>query len=507
MKALCTLLRSAVQAGLVSIAYTANVWAEPTTVAEPVAATPSMQCQKATLNAGTMAKLPTLTFCRSDSLNTGNAPQSVTAQQLLSTAVQNSSYLKSQNFLVDAAVYSLKSANGNWWPNVSMTNSSYLFVNNTGNNNPATTGCSNNPSTSGSAFNPFNGSGSCSASSSYGQAYPVITITWNFINPSRYPQIAGAQKSIKLAQSQANQSSQQLQMAVLKSYGTYLLSGYQLGELSRLIALEQTQLSTTNLLVQQRGLPRYARSQEARNLLSYQARLQQAIAIQQQAYLELSASMQKASAEAPSILPDLNSLVLRDWTYDEQQSIKMAMDHSEQLKQLVLQKGIATDSANQTRGQILPTIGVLGYVTYQGTDDAGTHSGLLSNYIGLSATWNLFDGYTTKNQAISSDRQASSYAAQHDAAKSQLKVLIKSKLFNLSILKNQINLYLNDIRHTELIVSDLRARQRFGINGQADVLQAEQAMHESRLQLINTIGSYVVTFTELANLCGVDPLG
>jgi len=351
------------------------------------------------------------------------------------------------------------------------------------------------------------GSSSCSASSSYGQAYPVITITWNFINPSRYPQIAGAQKSIKLAQSQANQSSQQLQLAVLKSYGTYLLSGYQLGELSRLIALEQTQLSTTNLLVQQRGLPRYARSQEARNLLSYQARLQQGIAIQQQAYLELSASMQKASAEAPSILPDLNSLVLRDWAYDEQQSIKMAMKYSEQLKQLVLQKGIATDSANQTRGQILPTIGVLGYVTYQGTDDAGTHSGLLSNYIGLSVNWNLFDGYSTKNQAISSDRQASSYAVQHDAAKSQLKLLIKSKLLNLSSLKNQINLYLNDIRHTELIASDLRARQRFGINGQADVLQAEQAMHESRLQLINTIGSYVVTYTELANLCGVDPLG
>lgn len=492
-------LRTVIQASLLAVACSTNAWAQQV-------ATPSLQCQKATLNVANMAKLPQLTFCRVPTQGDGNDPRPISAQQLLTTAVQNSSYLKSQNDLVDSALYSLKSANGNWWPNVSMTNSSYLFVNNTGNNNPVTTGCSNNPSTSGSAFNPFNGSGSCSASSSYGQAYPVITITWNFINPSRYPQIAGAQKSIKLAQSQANQSSQQLQMAVLKSYGTYLLSGYQLGELNRLIQLEQTQLSTTNLLVQQRGLPRYARSQEARNLLSYQARLQQAMASQQQAYLELSSAMQKASSEAPSILPDLNALVLRDWGYDEQQSINMALEHSEQLKQLVLQKGIATDSANQTRGQILPTIGVLGYVTYQGTDAAGTHSGLLSNYVGLSVSWNLFDGYSTKNQAISSDRQASSYAAQHDAAKSQLKLLIKSKLLNLSSLKNQINLYLNDIRHTELIASDLRARQRFGINGQADVLQAEQAMHESRLQLITTIASYVVTYTELANLCGVAPL-
>ena len=498
MKLALGALHTVLQAGLLAVTCGTNAWALQV-------AAPSLQCQKATLNVGNMAKLPQLTFCRVPTQGDDNKQIPVTAQQLLTTAVQNSSYLRSQNNLVDSALYSLKSANGNWWPNVSMTNSSYLFVNNSGNNNPVTTGCSNNPSTTGSAFNPFNGS-SCSASSSYGQAYPVITITWNFINPSRYPQIAGAQKSIKLAQSQANQSTQQLQMAVLKSYGSYLLSGYQLGELNRLIQLEQTQLSTTNLLVQQRGLPRYARSQEARNLLSYQARLQQAMASQQQAYLELSSGMQKASSEGSAILPDLNSLVVRDWAYDEQQSINMALVHSEQLKQLMLQKGIATDAANQTRGQILPTIGVLGYVTYQGTDAAGTHSGLLSNYVGLSVSWNLFDGYSTKNQAISSDRQASSYAAQHDSAKSQLQLQIKSKLLNLSSLKNQINLYLNDIRHTELIASDLRARQRFGINGQSDVLKAEQDMHESRLQLITTLASYVVTYTELANMCGVDPL-
>jgi outer membrane protein TolC len=82
----------------------------------------------------------------------------------------------------------------------------------------------------------------------------------------------------------------------------------------------------------------------------------------------------------------------------------------------------------------------------------------------------------------------------------------KSKLQTLSNLKNQISIYLNDIKQAELIAEDLRSRQRFGITNQADVLQAEQALHESRLQLISTIGSYVVAYTELANLCGVNPL-
>jgi outer membrane protein len=464
-----------------------------------------MQCQPATLNLGKSSAIPTLVFCRTDALVGDNA-EPISAQKLLDVAVQNSVYLKSQTDLVDSAVYSLKSAYGNWWPNVSMSNSSYLFVNTSGNNNPVTTGCTNSPSTAGKAFNPFNGSSSCSANSSYGQAYPVITITWNFINPSRYPQIAGAKKSIKLAQSQANQSIQQLQMSVLKSYGSYLLSGYQLGELSRMIALEKVLLSTTNLLVNQRGLPRFALSQQTRNLLSYQARIEQAMASQQQAYLELTTAMQKISTESPSILPDLNSLVLREWDYSEKESIQMAMERSEQLKQLKLQQGIATDAANQTRGQILPTIGVLGYVTYQGTDANGDHTGLLSNYAGLQVTWNLFDGYTTKNQAISSDRQAASYAAQLEAAKVQLRMQTKGKLQTLSSLKNQIGIYLNDIKHAELIANDLRSRQRIGITSQADVLQAEQDLHESRLQLIGAIGGYVVAYTELSNLCGVNPL-
>jgi outer membrane protein TolC len=468
-------------------------------------ATPTLQCQPASLNVGKSKEIPTFVFCRTDSL-VGESAQPITAQKVLDVSVQNSAYLKSQIDLVDSAIYSLKSANGNWWPNVSMSNSSYLFVNTNGNNNPVTTGCNLSPSTAGSSFNPFNGSSNCSATSSYGQAYPVITITWNFINPSRYPQIAGAMKSVKLAQSQANQSTQQLQMSVLKSYGSYLFSGYQLGELSRLIEIEQRMLATTNLLVQQRGLPRFALSQQTRNLLSYQARIEEAIASQQQAYLELTTAMQKTSADNPSILPDLNSLVLREWAYNMEESIQMAMARSEQLKQLELQKGIATDSANQTRGQILPTIGLLGYVTYQGTDASGVHTGLLSNYAGLQVTWNLFDGYTTKNQAISSDRQATSYAAQLEAAKIQLRMQTKSKLQTLANLKNQIGIYLNDIKHAEIIADDLRRRQRFGITNQADVLQAEQALHESRLQLISSIGNYVVAYTELANLCGVNPL-
>jgi len=467
---------------------------------------PELQCQSAKLQAINMGSFPNMIFCRENSKKT-LAINTISAEKFLYLSLKSSPALQSQRDLVDSAAYSLKSANGAWWPNVSMSNSSLLFVNNTGNNNANVNGCTNSPSTAGSSFNPFNGSSStCSASSQYTQAYPVITITWNFINPSRYPQIAGAKKGVILAKSQLTQTNQQLQLALLRSYGTYLLTGFQLGEISSLIKIEKKILNSTSLLVGNRALPRYAQNQEARNLLAYQARMESIIALQKQANSELSAALDKSSYNEKALLPDISSLVLKEWIYDENQSIEMAFNTSEQLKQLGLQSGIAKDSANQLRGSILPTIGFLGYVTYQGTDSAGSLSGLVSNYAGLSLSWNLFDGYSTKNQALASDLQASSYMQQKSDSERQHRLLVKNKLNSLSSIRNQINIYLNDINHTQIIAEDLLKREKFGLSTSQEVLQAQQDNHESRLQLISAITSYVMLYTELSYLCGINPL-
>ena len=478
------------------------------TSARAQVADPALQCQPAKLTAPSLASLPNMLFCREqEQQNTLDTPKPLTAQQFIDLSLQGSAAVRSQVNLVESANYTLTSAKGAWWPNVSMSNSSLLFVTNTGNNNPNVTGCINSPATAGRAFNPFNGSsGNCSASSQYTQAYPVITITWNFINPSRYPQIAGAQKGVALAKSQLKQANQQLQLALLKSYGTYLLAGYQIGELSSLISLERQILNATSRLVQNRAIPRFVRNQQGRDLLSYQARMVNAMALQKQAYGELSSALSNSSLAGQPLTPDLNSLVLRQWAHDQEKTVAMALANSENLKQLGLQSGIATDNANQLRGTILPTIGVLGYVTYQGTDSTGVVSNLLSNYIGLSVSWNLFDGYTTKNQAIASDRQAFSYNNQKVEAERQLRLLVNNKLINLASLNQQINIYLGDISHAQSIASDFQQRQKYGLSTELEVLQAQQDNHESKLQLISAITNYVINYTELSSLCGLNPL-
>lgn len=478
----------------------------PVAKAEADPALPNLQCQHATLNTTNMGSFPVMVFCADTPYSSSNI-KTISAQQFVAYSLQSSPSLQSQQDLVESAKYSLRSAKGSWWPNASMSNSSLLFVNNIGNNNANVTGCTNNPSTAGTSFNPFNGStSSCSASSQYTQAYPVITITWNFLNPSRYPQIAGAQRSLFLAESQLKQANQQLQLELLKSYGTYLLAGYQLGELNSLVQIESKIMNLTSKLVKSRAVARYQSNQESRNLFSYQARLESALALQRQAKMQLTAALAKVSEQDQNILPDINSLHVREWNYNAEQSIDLALKNSESIRQLKLQSGISMDNANQLRGSILPTIGFLGYVTYQGTDSSGSFSNLVSSYAGLSVTWNLFDGYTTKNQAIAADRQASSYLHQMDESERQLRLLIQNKLISLKSLRNQINLYISDIHNAQAIASDLTTRQKFGISTSLEVLQALQDNHESKLRLIGAISEYVTNYTELSYLCGINPL-
>ena len=110
---------SCLPAGRLVLACSVKTWADPP------AATPSPQQQVPKLNVGKMSQSSQLTFCHTGSLDKSNAPQPITPEPLLTTAVQNSTYLKSQEDLVDSTLDSPKSANSNRCPNKLLSNSSY----------------------------------------------------------------------------------------------------------------------------------------------------------------------------------------------------------------------------------------------------------------------------------------------------------------------------------------------------------------------------------------------
>jgi outer membrane protein TolC len=438
--------------------------------------------------------------------------------------------------------YGLKSANGSWWPNVSMSNSSILFTDILSSQNyggsptvPAS------PSTAGSAFNPFNGSSTrdpfrgrssnqltewSESYSNYTQAYPVIQIQWNFLNPSRYPQIAAAKKQVALSKSQLVQAQQEAKSGVLTAYGEYLLAGYQIGEVLRLVDLQSQILSDANRRVSLKLLPRLQAAQEFRTLLSYQSQLQ-TLQVQQadamaslEGYirpLNTSTAVQAASALSDLSIDDLQQILgfsIESWDFQRDQTVELAFKHSEALKQLSLQAGMATDNANEQWGAILPTIGILGYVTYQytagsqnyapPTPPSGAASSTLSNYAGLSISWNLFDGYATRNQAKSYEQQAASYKAQFNDAATQLKTQVLQSLNQLTSSERLIDMSVQDFMSAGQIANDTSRRAAVGLAEGIDVLSAQMDLHQSKLQLIQALATYIKTYMQLTVMVRAD---
>ena len=107
------------------------------------------------------------------------------------------------------------------------------------------------------------------------------------------------------------------------------------------------------------------------------------------------------------------------------------------------------------------------------TQPSGAASSTLSNYAGLSISWNIFDGYATRNQAKSYEQTAASYKAQYLDAATQLKTQTLENLNQLVGNNELLVLSLKDLTSAEQIAADTKARSTVGLAEQYDVINSE----------------------------------
>lgn len=513
----------------------------------------SLQCRPVRITSEVSSQLPPFNFCTpvsADATTSSVIPQQNPAvsfeqfDQFIQQAISKDNQVISQQQLIDSAAYALKSAKGNWWPTVSMSNSSLLFTNiNASQNYSSSPVTPSSPATAGKAFNPFNGSSTSDrihrsgaaliptqqSTSTYTQAYPVITVQWNFIDPGRYPQIAAARKQLELARSQAAQTLLSRKDLLAQNVALVLLNGIKLGELNELLSLQNQLFNDSSRRVSVGLDPRLTKAQQFRNLLAVQAQIVQVKSSQSNAVIQLQQALLNAlpdpvDPETPAPL-DIYSMIaglpldqfpVQDWSYSLEDTINRSLAASPNLQQLQLQAGIAIDNANIQKAADLPTIGLLGYTTYQYTwgsqnyeppvQPSGAFSASVANYFGLSVSWNIFNGHIYRNQAISYRRQADSLRFQLADARSQVIINVRSLYRQLALLKQQIALSLADYQAAVSIASDMQLRAQYKLNTSADQLQARADVHQSRLQLISSVAQYLDVYAKLSVAIGVPAL-
>lgn len=482
-------------------------------------------------------KLPSFHNCSNKRSLDSNQIKSLSSDEnYFSIKKLSSPIIESLEFNYKSSVYKVKSEYGAWWPNISMSNSSILFTDILSRQNyDAPTSSTSSPTTQGTSFNPIDRNNRNNRRTSnqltnfnttyanYIQAYPVITIQWNFLDPTRYPSIAAAKKEKQLALLELKKAKAQLLSKINELSVEYRYSLYTIGELVHIISLQKNIAAQINSLVNLKEIPRIEQIKVDRRQAQFENQLYQAqtrlanikseiatIILPQIQHLDLKAISVDDVINDYLLKENLTEKSLKEWGQTFDATFKSALEKSSKVKELTLQAGISKDSANQEWGAILPTIGLLGYVTYQYTSGSqnfappsqpdGAVSGVLTNYLGLSVSWNIFDGYATRHQARAYEMEEQSLLKKVEQEVISLRPSTQLLLTKLDFAKKQIDLAIRDSSSAKKISSDIEARSKYGLGSQYDYLSALIDYHQSKIYLLEALNKYSQLYLALSRL-------
>ena len=388
----------------------------------------------------------------------------------------------------------VRKAFSTWYPSLSLSSGSILRTNIKNTQNYGSPPDSTNPSASGTAFQPTDpvaNSGAQSSSSnelvtpytttsSYTQAYPVVTLNWALFDATRADNINAAKfgldsaiQDIKYATHQVITQSSTLYTSIISA--EFEIAGY----LDQLIAYDQF-IKVIESQVKQGYSPI--------NLLYTAKSQKQGIMYElSNAETEYLQSMQ-ALKSLLNIKPNEEFVIGKEmfmpssWPYSEQETDAMINKYP-QVQSYFKQSSQYKSLAQSEYKSYIPKISLLGYTTYVGTkgsmsysppkQPSGAWSEQLSNYIGLNATWNIFDGFSEYQTGKSYMSQSNSYREQGKNAIMQLKESIYGSLAIFKMSRRLLEPLINSYQFATQSLDSQIMRSNIGLDDPTDVYQAE----------------------------------
>ena len=419
---------------------------------------------------------------------------------------------------VDAQAWLVRQAFSSWYPNLSVSSGSLLQSNSvyTSNYSSSSSG-SSNPSASGTAFQPttdLSGDSSSTSStssssvkdpskgiqkpsttfSSYTQAYPVLTLTWSFLDPTRADKINAAKSLLTSKQSDVQATVRDVSYNAAQLYGNiisqeYAISGYLLQALSaqKLLQIYETQFDA-GLLPRNQVLTQKSELEQIRFDLLLATSQRQNYVQQLLPLIGLDYSYSQL------FLPQLLAFPAK-WPLSEESTFRL-IEKYPSLSSLASQASQMSSLAASSRKSYLPALSVLAYMTYVGTFGSsssfppstpqGAWSNQFSTYAGLNLTWQLFDGFSQYQQADNYEAQSRSLL---DQRADQLQSYISQSFGNIALLNHSFDTFValesSYKAGVEALSSELR-RSHSGFSDPVTVIEAEQSLG----QAISSYSSY-----------------
>ncbi len=426
---------------------------------------------------------------------------------------------------IKSEVATVRGQFSSWYPQLNISSGSLLYTNILSTQNYGSASDSSNPSASGTAFQPADPVSTTSSTSSgsseivapfteyasYTQAYPILTLEWKFLDPSRADKIKAAKSKLDASN-----------LAYLASKRTVASQIIQLS--GELIALEHHISGLLIDFVAAQSIEKLYRDNVdgGNTSIDVLTAQQSVVALLQYQIIDLLTKHQQKLAQL-SILANLkpSNLFIVDyfqddvfWPYSDEETFELIIQSPSIEQDLALSQNYK-DLAAASLKDNLPKLSMLGYVSYVGTigstsygppePPSGAWSSQLSNYIGVNLTWNIFDGFRNYNaaSAYKASAEAMDFKRQRDILKAKETAVDSLRLLtNARSMKSALSRGLDSAKESLLVTLQ---RVQIGYEEPTSTYASQQQISHALVQYSSLYLSVVQAFSQLFVLTGVDP--
>jgi outer membrane protein TolC len=187
---------------------------------------------------------------------------------------------------------------------------------------------------------------------------------------------------------------------------------------------------------------------------------------------------------------------------NEDELIREALLSNFNIQSLELKKQVDEAFIQLDVSEYWPTLAAFGNYTYTGSSDDLYFQNYDYSTVGLSLTFNLWQGNRTKNAVEQSTITVKQTEEQLKQLKDFTILEVNSKIQELKRVKSLIEVQERTVQLAQRAYNISKVRYQEGAGSQLELQNADQDLRQARLNRVQAIHSYLVTKYELEQLLG-----
>ena len=336
-------------------------------------------------------------------------------------------------------------------------------------------------------------------------------LNWKLIDPARVPQISAARDRFERSRDAYLIALRSLRLEAAKAYYNLQKTDSQVNVGKESVAASLLSLRYARARFQAGVANKLAVFEAETQLARNQSQLIETLSLQSKARRSLAKIINLPQDITPTAASP--SVIVGSWKPSLQESIVAAYAFREELDQFILDISINNSSANAALAAVQPVLSLYNTFNTQRNDtqvyqDPSTDRDLygwnMNNAVGLSATWNIFDGgraradYRRKKQAA----EASAYEFANQ--RGVIRLQVEQSFYDLRANQQSIFTTTREVLSARESLRLSRLRFAAGVTSQREVVDAQRDLTRAQFQYVEAISNYNITIAELRRYTGLD---